>query len=255
MDSSGLFWNMENQKTKEYWNKRGETYSRSWQSVAKKRLSKWETDLVRWAVESASKKFSGRPIRTLDIGVGTGRISEAVLGGDVEHYGIDISQTMVGFCREKFKDNSKVKQLAVHSVLDPLPKNWGKFDVVTAIRVLSYAPEWEKELRHIYEALNPGGVLVFTFPNKYSSALLPKIFLKKETPGYDTALGELKKTVERVGFSDCKIVGFSRLLDTFYDWCDSEVSANILLTIEKFLGLILGPTLFVRLFYVSCRKR
>lgn len=254
MDSGGLFLTMANQKTADYWNKRGETYSRSWKSVAKKRLSKLETDLVRRAIASVSKKSQGKPIKTLDIGVGIGRISEVILEHEVEHYGTDISQTMVDYCREKFKDNQKVKEFLVHDILKPLPKEWGNFDVVTAVRVLSYTPLWEEELRNIYQAMNPGGVLVFTFPNKYSSALLPKLLLKKEVEGYETTYRELKETVKSVGFYDCQIVGFSRLLDTFYDWCNSAVFAKILFGVEKVLGLIFGPRLLVRLFYISCQK-
>jgi len=244
---------MESQKTAEYWNKRGETYSVSWQSVAKKRLSKLETDLIRGVLESLSEKFAGRPLKTLDIGVGIGRISEVVLDYNVEHYGIDVSQTMVDLCRERFQGNPKVKRLTVHSILDPFPEEWGKFDVVMAIRVLSYTPEWRKELSDIYEALNPGGVLVCTFPNKYSSILLPKLLLKRDLPGNEITYGELRKALEEVGFSEIKIRGFSRLLDVFYDWCDSQFSANVLFTIEKVLGQIFGPTLFTRLFYVVCK--
>lgn len=243
-----------NQKVAAYFDKRGESYDISWQSVAKKRLSKFETGLVRRAIESALKNSGGGRIKTLDIGVGTGRIAEAILDYNVEHYGIDVSRVMVDYCREKFKGNEKVKQLEVHDIVNPLPEGWGKFDAVSAIRVLSYTPSWQKEIRNIYEAMNPGGVFVFTFPNKYSSAFLPKLLLKKEVKGYETTRGELKKAVENIGFPECQIGGFARLLDTFYDWCDSGVSASVLFAIEKILGRILGPTLFVRLFYVTCKK-
>jgi len=242
------------QKTADYWNKRGETYSISWQSVAKKRLSKLETDLIRRAVGLASKNSDGGRIKTLDIGVGIGRISEAVLEHEVEHHGIDISQTMIDYCGEKFKGNDKVRQLAIHDIVNPLPEGWGKFDLVTAIRVLSYTPLWRKKLRNIYEAMSPGGVLVCTFPNKYSSILVPKTFLNRELQGNEISCSELKKAIEKAGFSEYRIEGFSRLLDVFYDWCDSEFSANVLFGIEKVLGSVFGPNLFARLFYVTCKK-
>ena len=161
---------------------------------------------------------------------------------------------MVDLCQEKFKNDPKVKHLKVHSILDPFPEDWGKFDLVTAIRVLSYTPQWRKELSDIYETLNPGGVLVCTFPNKYSSILLPKLLLNRDLPGNEITYGELKEALEEVGFSGIKIRGFSRLLDVFYDWCDSERSTSILFGIEKVLGQIFGPTLFARLFYVVCER-
>ena len=242
------------QKTADYWNKRGETYSISWQSVAKKRLSKLETDLIRGVVGLASKSSGSGRIKTLDIGVGIGRISEVVLEYEVEHHGIDISQTMIDYCGEKFKGNDKVKQLMIHDIVNPLPEGWGKFGVVTAIRVLSYTPLWRKKLRNVYEAMSPGGVLVCTFPNKYSSILVPKMLLNRELPGNEISCSELKRAIEEAGFSEYRIEGFSRLLDVFYDWCDSEFSANVLFGIEKVLGSVFGPTLFARLFYVTCKK-
>lgn len=241
-------------KAADYWNKRGATYSSAWQSKAKQRLSKLETGLIRRAIDSRQEDVGGEKLKTLDIGAGTGRISAAVLECDVEHYGTDISQTMVGLCRERFAGNPKVKEFRVHNILGPLPKEWGSFDLVTAMRVLSYTPEWREELKNIYEALNPGGILVCTFPNRHSSILLPRLLLQRELPGNEVTYRELKDALHEVGFSQVKIVGFSRLLDTFYDWCDSRISSGVLLGVEKFLGLLFGPTLFVRLFYVVCKK-
>ena len=242
------------QKTADYWNSRGETYSISWRSVAKKRLSGLETDLIRRVVGLARRSFGGRRIKTLDIGVGIGRISEAVLDYEVEHYGIDISQTMIDYCGEKFKGNDKVKQFMIYDIANPLPEGWGKFEAVTAIRALSYTPLWREKLRNIYEAMSPGGFFVFTFPNKRSSILLPMVLLDRELSGNEITYGELKEAIENIGFSEYQITGFTRLLDVFYDWCDGELSTNILFAIERVLGLILGPTLFARLFYVACKK-
>ncbi len=246
---------MENQKrTADYWNKRGGTYATAWASVAKKRLSGLETDLISEVLKSHQKDVGGRRLKTLDIGVGIGRISQAVLEHNVEHYGTDISPTMVDLCRERFKDNPKVKEFLVHDILESLPESWEKFDLVTAIRVLSYTSEWRQELCNIYEALNPGGVLVCTFPNKKSLILLPKIFLKRELPGNEVTRGELKKALEEVGFSEIKIVGFSRLLDIFYDWCNSEISSSVLFGVEKVLEAVLGPALLARILYAVCKK-
>lgn len=243
-----------NEKVAAYWNKRGETYARSWQSVAKKRLSRMETDLVRKALTSVGSNFKKSKIKTLDIGVGIGRISDEIIKHNVDHYGIDISKTMIRYCQKKYENNKKVKRIKIHDILNPLPKDWGKFDMVTAIRVLGYIPLWQKEIRNIYKSMNPGGVFIFTFSNKHSSVLLPKLLLRKKIHGYEATPKELKEAVKNIGFSECRIQGFSRLLDTFYDWCDNDISANILFTIEKLLSLILGPTLFVRLFYVTCKK-
>lgn len=243
-----------NEKIAAYWNKRGETYVRSWQSVAKKRLSELETGLVRKAITSVRSKDKKSSIKTLDIGIGIGRISNEILKHNVAHYGTDISETMIRYCQEKYRNNEKVRQLKIHDIHNPLPKEWGKFDIVTAYRVLSYTPLLKKQLMNIYNAMNKGGILIFTYPNKYSSTIFPKILYRKSWLGYEIGYNELKKIVKNAGFSKCRIVGFSRLLDTFYDKSNNDISANVLFSIEKFLSLILGLTLFVRLFYVTCKK-
>lgn len=243
-----------NNQVANYWNQRGETYNRSWQSVAKKRLSQMETGLVKKAITALSKKIKKRPIKTLDIGIAIGRISDEILKYDVNHYASDISQTMIQFCKEKYKTNKKVKQLKIHDIHDLLPKDWNQFNIVTAIRVLSYSPHLHKQLVNIYNAMEKGGILIFTYPNKYSLTMLSKLLHRNNRLGYETIYDELKKIVENVGFTEHQIIGFSRLLDIFYDKSNSNISTNILFSIEKFLNAMLGSTFFTRLFYIICKK-
>lgn len=244
-----------NKKVANYWNKRGETYSKSWHSLAKKRLSNLETDLIEKVIrlredDNRNKKDK---LKTLDIGIGTGRITEVILKHNTVHYATDISKTMVKYCREKFKNNSKIREIIVHDVLTPLPRKWGKFDVITAIRVLSYSSKWQEELNNLYQVLKPGGFLIFTFPNKYSSVFISHL-KRRSIDGCEISIRELRNALRKIGFSSWNIVGFNRLFDSFYDLCDSKTSADILFMIEKMLSFIFGKTLFVRLFYVTCKK-
>lgn len=243
-----------NQETAKYFNKWGGAYSDAWVSVARQRLSNFETGLVRRAIESSLKNFGNKRIRTLDIGVGTGRITKVFLDYNVEHCGIDVSSIMVDYCREEFRDSEKIKRLEVYDIVNPLPDDWGKFDVISAIRVLPYTPQWREALKNIYRALKPGGVFVFNFPNKYSSTTLSKVVVGSKNESYASSYGELKQILTEIGFSKVEITGFARLLDGFYARCDGKVLADILLGIEKILRVILGPTLFARLLYGVCRK-
>jgi len=244
------------QKTANYWNKRGKTYSRSWQSLAKKKLSKMETDLVEEVVQLRQEKTKRNKLKTLDIGIGTGRITQEIIKYKVEHYGTDVSETMIEYCKEKFRENSKIKELIVHDILTPLPSRWKKFDVITAIRVLSYSSKWPEVVCNLYKSMKPGGFLIFTFPNKYSSMFISKTILwrKKQTPYCDVSKKELEKVIKKIGFSEYKITGFFRLLDIFYDWSDSKNSTRVLFSIENMLDLLLGKTFLTRLFYIICKK-
>lgn len=237
-----------------YWNKRGKTYSRSWTSLAKRRLSTMETDLVANTLKNL-QEINKAPIKALDIGIAIGRICEQILKYDVELYGTDISQTMVDICKDKFSKNRKAKRFSIHDIHDPIPLSWGKFDLVTAFRVLAYSPHWKKEFNNIYNAMKPGGILIFTFPNRYSTHMISTKMIRRPLDGSSISLDELKNLVKDTGFSNVKIFGYNRLLDSFYDWADDEVSSNVIFAIENILTKILGPTLFVRLFYVICRKK
>jgi len=243
-----------NKRVEAFWNMRGATYSKSWQSVAKKKLSNMETDFVEKAIKDKLNTSKKRMIKTLDIGIGIGRISTKILKYNVSHYGIDISKTMVKYCKDRFSKNKKVKKFQVHDILNPLPKDLGTFDVVSAIRVLSFSPKWERQLRHIYAALNKNGVLVFTFPNRYSTTFLAHLVHGNHLGAYEGSYEELKNGLEKIGFKDIKITGFSRLLDTIYDMCNSEFSTRMIFSTEKLLEMVFGKTLFARLFYITCRK-
>ena len=215
-----------------------------------------KTGLFKNAYKSIITTSNKNPVKVLDIGIAIGRISDVILKYDVSLYCTDISETMIRLCENKYKGNSKVKKFKIHDVRTPLPNTWGKFDIVTAYRVLSYNPvsQLHNQLININKSMNKGGLLIFTFSNKYSSTLLPKIIYRKYRLGYDTSYNEIKKIVKNAGFSECYITGFSRLIDTLYDRCNDKRSADILFGIEKLLGAILGPTLFARLFYITCKK-
>lgn len=242
--------------TADYWNRRGETYKVSWMSLAKKRLSKLETDLIQEEIRLKRKENPGVALRTFDIGIGIGRISKVIMKYNVEHCGIDVSKTMIDYCRKKFKDNKKVKRLIVHDILNMAPRGWGGFDFVTAIRVLSYSDQWRNELSNIYKVMSPRGVLIFTFPNRYSSMFISKLIHHKniQTPCCDVSKSELEKAIKEIGFSEYRVSGFFRLLDVFYDWSDGKISTKILFFIEKMFNLLLGKTFLTRLFYVVCKK-
>lgn len=241
-------------KIARYWDGRGVTYSKSWQSIAKKRLSDLEVKLVKNTVESTLKNENYKKLRTLDIGVGIGRISQEILKYNVEHYATDVSKTMIDYSRNKFSGRKKVKRIVIHDILNPLPNSWGKFNVITAIRVLSYTKHWKRGLENIYNSLHSGGYLVFTFPNKNSSVLLTKLLVGKKYHGVELNYKQLKSSLEKVGFSEIKIIGFSRLFDTLYDKANTKKSSNRLYTTEKILRLFFGAKLFVRLFYITCKK-
>lgn len=236
-------------------NEKGGKYGEAWSSLAKNRLSKQEISFILSAIESFFRNNT-IPIKTLDVGVGIGRISQPISKLNVEHYGLDISEAMVGFCREKFKGNNKVKEIIVHNISEPLPRSWGQFDVITAIRLLSYTKDWSKKMENLYSALKPGGVLIFTFPNRRSLMAVTSLKWgnKGEVGSQMVTRGELRKALREAGFKKFHISGMNKLFDFLYDVCDQKIPANILFGVEKMLDILFGKTFLTREFYVVCIK-
>lgn len=244
-----------NQKVAEHFNKRGGAYSKAWTTEAKKRLSGLELEIIKKAISQAQDGVGGRRMKTLDIGVGNGRISDTILQYDVEHHGIDISQSMVDYCKDRFKDNEKVKQMMVYDIINPLPDTWKDFDLVSAMRVLTYTPFWQEMVANIYQSMSPGGIFIFTLPNRYSSIFISKLWMgKRFLDSNEVSIREAKKGLKKIGFSEYKIVGLNKLLDVFYDLCDSKPSANILFAIEKLLKGVFGSRFLSRELYIICKK-
>jgi len=251
-----MFDNSINQDVANYFDQTGAAYSNAWVPVAKQRLSSLELSLVNKSVDISQAANPGVALKALDIGVGNGRIGEVLLGRGLNYYGIDISQTMVDFCNKKFAGNSNLKQIIVHDIINPLPADWNNFNLVTAVRVLSYSSLWQDTLENIYQAMVKNGVLFFTFPNTYSTMWITKIFKRNKHVGtyQSVSYKQIVKLLQKIGFSDIQINGLNKLLDTLYDKCDSKWSAGLLFLVEKILRLILGGKFLTREFYIICKK-
>lgn len=243
-----------NREVADYFNRRGVTYASAWQSLAKRRLSLLETDVIEEAIQELFDRKEYRKIKTLDVGTAIGRITKVILRYNTEHFGIDISETMIGFCKKNFSRASNVKEFRVHDITKELPSSWGAFDFVTAIRVLSYTPDWKKALANIYKAMKQNGFLVFTFPNSASTIAISKLISGKKHLGYESTYEELWRTLKKTGFSEVRIKGLNRLPDIWYDWSNDRVSSLLLFTAENTMNLFLGKTFMMREFYIVCRK-
>jgi len=105
-------------------------------------------------------------IRVLELGAGTGGISTAVLAqlptASTEYWYTDVSSYFFAAAREKFRRYPFV-QFGVYTI-DQGPESQGhepnSFDIVIAANVLHNARDIPTTLRHIRDALKPGGMLM-----------------------------------------------------------------------------------------------
>jgi SAM-dependent methyltransferase len=101
--------------------------------------------------------------QVLDVGCGSGRIGEFVLGAGAGHYvGVDFSEPMIELARarlERFSDRAEL--MADDFVTAPLS---GPFDVVLALGLFDYLPEPQRFTRRMFELCGTGGCVVGSFP-------------------------------------------------------------------------------------------
>lgn len=233
---------------KEHWNDLGGAYSSAWRSKAKQGLSAKETRFI----QSYVKAYA--PQKILEIGVGNGRILASILSSspnDCEVYGIDISEKMATYCKNKFAHHKKLKNISVQNISkEPLPDS-PTYDFVVAIRVLKYNPDWKTMVGQVASTLKKDGVFVFSQLNKNSISR----YGNYEIPTYPTTTQEIKNTLSEYGLSVCEMSSFTRLPDIVYEQMpNSSAYASIVNFSEHLLHTVLGRTLLGRMLFVAAKK-
>ncbi len=131
----------------------------------------------KWTPPQEANKFILPYIKSgfsvLDVGIGTGQSSEELFKAGCKICGIDISQRMIGICKDKFPEF----ELYQADLEAGLPMLTGRtFDIVVVIGVLEFVQDIDKTINLLVNFLKPHGFLCFTF-EKY----LPKHRLQKWT--------------------------------------------------------------------------
>ena len=133
------------------------------------------------------KKYKGKNIKILEIGCGAGNnlIEIANLDKNWETRGVDISDNMINYCKNKYKNNKNINFGVLNIEKDIIKQ---KFDVIILLGVVGYLDSNERAFQNINKMLKKNGDLLFTFGNKksifrkirnlYLSALRHELFTK-----------------------------------------------------------------------------
>ncbi len=119
-------------------------------------------DLVR----TSAGEISGRTVRILEIGAGTGSTTASVLPGlaaeNIEYVFTDVSPTFVSRARGKFSDFASVKYQVLNIETDPIQQGFelDRYDIIIAANVLHATADLRRTISHIRQLLVPGGVLL-----------------------------------------------------------------------------------------------
>ncbi len=229
-----------------HWEKIGKGYKAFWKSEAKQELNKKELLFINQYL----KKTKGQYV--LDIGVGAGRIIENYLADSKIKgiWGIDWADSMVSFCRSKFKNEKRVQGIEVCNISKKHFPYERKFDFISAIRVLKYNKNWQEIIGKSINSLNKDSIFVFTMPNRNSFLR----FTKPETSIYVTTKKRLEKVIQEQGGETIAITSFMKLPDVFYDLSSNKLYVSTLVWFEQILQQILGDTFLSRMFFAAVRK-
>ncbi len=140
------------QSTADFFDRR---YAEGEEVLAEKKL--FALDLLRQLCPSPAE--DGQPVRVLDLGCGTGRITRFLVEAGYDVTGADISTTAIARLKERGIDGF------VHDVKDPLPCEDHAFDVVWASDLLELVPDIFLFVHEVHRILRPGGLFIFTAPH------------------------------------------------------------------------------------------
>lgn len=234
-------------EVKNHWNKIGDDYHNFWHSYAQKIMSESETNFIKKEIPN------DHAIDILDLGIGNGRILEAIderSNKNSKIYGLDISSKMVEYCKKKFSGNEKIKDLEVLESNQNADLFNRKFDLITSIRVIKYNKNWKEMLMQLFSLLNNGGIIIFSMPNRVAITGL----LKTNITYVRVSPTTVKKIAKESGMNILEIRGFSRIPDYFYN-IDNSLISKLILFGEGVLDIIFGKHFLCReVFYVLSKK-
>jgi len=95
--------------------------------------------------------------RVLDVGCGPGQLTRE-LAPTVQVVGLDLSAEMLAQARQGRPSG----EYRVYSYREPVPEELGRFDVGLAVGCLDFCDDLPRTLRHLSEAMKPGGRLLLT---------------------------------------------------------------------------------------------
>ncbi len=86
---------------------------------------------------------------------------------DIDFYGYDMAASIIRKNTEKAREIGLMNLSFVQDSL-PNPRKTKKFDLVTCFATLHYMEEIELAIKRLFERVNPGGCLIFNYPNTYT---------------------------------------------------------------------------------------
>ena len=111
-----------------------------------------------------TKKYLKTSDTILDLGCGTGLISNEIAGCVKLIHAIDISSNMIEIAKNK-ADDRKIQNIDyTHSTIFDEKYKSGSFDVILAFYILHLVQDTQKTIQKINDLLKPGGLVISVIP-------------------------------------------------------------------------------------------
>ena len=136
--------------------------------------------LFKRLVEQKELKFSNKPVRVLDCGIGAGLFSEALIrasGNNYDIFGIDLSKKLLEKARKNLSGRSLSIYLKQGSFYD-LPFDDGEMDIVISALALDHCHEPADAIREMTRVLRPEGKLVLVLTHSRAPDFLFRLFYR-----------------------------------------------------------------------------
>lgn len=231
----------------DHWQRLGNAYSSSWDPPAKDALSRQELRFV-------SRHLPPEPTTILDVGIGTGRIIEALLEAtsSARIYGLDVAESMVRSCAERFAGEERVVALKVCDVAKAVIPFETAFECITAIRSLKYSPDWKAAVGALAAQLarhdGARSTLVFSMPNRRSLNRLSRPYA---VPWEMTTQADLRSLCASLGLHVVEMAGFGRLPFSAYNATTPAWLPDVVSAVDRLLAAVLGRGWLTRELFVA----
>ncbi len=174
----------------------------------------------------------------LEIGCGTGTLTEYLAKTGAQITATDLSQGFLDLASQRIKYPNVSFQTANAEHLDNFKNN--SFDAVVGLSILHHL-DIQLALRNIHRVLKSGGMMAFSEPNM----LNPQIMIQKNIPFIKKMLGDspdetaffkwpMKKLLERNGFKNIMV----KPIDFVHPFTTPEFLLNPIIKISDFLEKI-----------------
>ena len=191
--------------------------------------------------------------KILDIGAGTGRITEKLVNSNSTILELDISPEMLKIARIKINKFINSNIYYVISSADELPIKNKTFDKVISVRVIHYVNNWRNTLSEISRVIKRNGLIFISANNSFSFSILAKFIGLMKGDVFNPF--HFSEELRSQGFKILQLKSYIHIPILFYAISNNNFMLNFMRVLDNILGFITKRLFGVRFYIIAknCR--